>query len=304
MPMDRADALLQLLRTLAKRDYRFTTVTPATHARVLARPQSARPTLADVFGWNRPFRPDQVETDLLDLLRRADALTENGEELRSAVRVASLGPDLFLHSAFPTDAEDAVFFGPDTYRFVAFIARHWPSSVKKVIDMGAGSGAGGIAAARLAPSAPITLVDRNKAALELATINAAAASVAVTIHESQEMPPGADLVIANPPYMIDPYRRSYRDGGALLGGEISRAWAAQAAERLVPGGTLLLYTGAAYVGGHSPLLTALEDFAHNAGIALMIEELDPDVFGEELDQPGYEQVERIAAVGAVLRLPV
>ena len=27
------------------------------------------------------------------------------------------------------------------------------------------------------------------------------------------------------------------------------------------------------------------------------EELDPDVFGEELEQPGYELVERIAAVG-------
>jgi hypothetical protein len=29
-------------------------------------------------------------------------------------------------------------------------------------------------------------------------------------------------------------------------------------------------------------------------------EIDPDIFGEELDSPGYEQVERIAAVGAVI----
>ena len=120
--MDRADALLELLRTLKERDYRFTTITPATHARVLARPQPTVLTLSDVFGWNRPFGADQVDAGLLDLLRRADALREHGDRLCSDVRVASLGRDLFLHSAFPTEAEDAVFFGPDTYRFAAFVA--------------------------------------------------------------------------------------------------------------------------------------------------------------------------------------
>jgi methylase of polypeptide subunit release factors len=301
--MSRADALLHLLRTLAERDYRFTTVTPATHARVLARPGPDTPTLTEVFGWNRPFREEQIEADLLDLLRRAGALREDEDGLRSAVRVASLGRDLFLHSAFPTEAEDAVFFGPDTYRFAAFVARHLPSAAANVVDMGAGSGAGAIAAARLVPSASITLVDRNDAALKLAAVNAAAAGVKVALDEGREVPRGADVVLANPPYMIDCQRRSYRDGGALLGGEVSRAWAQQAAERLAPGGTLLLYTGAAYASGHSPLLDALADIAHDAGAALAIEELDPDVFGEELDQPGYEEVERIAAVGVVLRLP-
>lgn len=301
--MDRAEALLQLLRTLAERDYQFTTVTPATHTRVLARPRPETPTLADVFGWNRPFRADQLAADVLDLLRGADAVTEDGDGLRSAVRVASLGRDLFLHSAFPTDAENAVFFGPDTYRFAAFVARHWPSSAASVVDMGAGSGAGGIVAARLAPSASVTLVDRNAAALELAAVNAAAAGVTAVLREGHEIPPGADLVLANPPYIMDLRRRSYRDGGALLGGEVSRAWAAQAAERLVAGGTLLLYTGAAYADGYSPLVAALEDIARDAGATLAIEELDPDVFGEELNQPGYEEVERIAAIGAVLRVP-
>lgn len=301
--MDRAEALLALLRILTERDYRFTTVTPATHARVLARPGTAPPTLADVFGWNRPFRADQLDANLLDLLHCADALEENGGDLRSGVRVAALGRDLFLHSAFPTDAEDSVFFGPDTYRFAAFVARHLPRSAANLVDMGAGTGAGGIAAARLAPSASITLVDRNQAALEFAAINAAAAGVPVMLREGREIPFGADAVLANPPYMIDCHRRSYRDGGALLGGEISRAWAAQAMERLAPGGTLLLYTGAAYVRGHSPLLAALGDIARQAGAALTIEELDPDVFGEELEQAGYEEVERIGAVGVVLRRP-
>jgi len=301
--MDRSDALLQLLRTLAAREYRFTTVTPSTHERVLSRPALASPSLSDIFGWNLPFRADQLDADLLELLREADALEEDAGGLRSKVRVASLGDDLFLHSRFPTDAEDAVFFGPDTYRFATFIAKNIPQSANAIVDMGTGSGAGGIATARLAPSASITLVDTNSAALELAGINASAAGVPVTLQQGREIPHGADLILANPPYMIDGSRRSYRDGGGLLGGEISRAWAAQAAERLLPGGTLLLYTGAAYTRGQSPLLSALEEVADAARAMLMIEELDPDVFGEELDKPGYEEVERIAAIGAVLRVP-
>jgi hypothetical protein len=32
-------------------------------------------------------------------------------------------------------------------------------------------------------------------------------------------------------------------------------------------------------------------------------ELDPDVFGEDLDEPAYAQVERIALVGAVIVRP-
>ena len=33
---------------------------------------------------------------------------------------------------------------------------------------------------------------------------------------------------------------------------------------------------------------------------LAYEELDPDIFGEELDLPAYRNVERMAAVGAVI----
>ena len=51
------DALLDLLNQLKAHDYEFTCVTPATHARVLARPFDEPPSLRDVFGWNRPFAP-------------------------------------------------------------------------------------------------------------------------------------------------------------------------------------------------------------------------------------------------------
>ena len=120
------------------------------------------------------------------------------------------------------------------------------------------------------------------------------------ILQSDKVPEDADLVIANPPYMMDFAARSYRDGGSLLGGAIALDWARQALASLGPGGAMLLYTGAAFTDGHAPLMAALESLCGERGARLEIEEIDPDVFGEELDQPGYERVERIAAVGAVL----
>jgi len=46
---------------------------------------------------------------------------------------------------------------------------------------------------------------------------------------------------------------------------------------------------------------ALEQALPGLGCTLSYEEIDPDIFGEELDEPAYADVERIAAVGAVIR---
>lgn len=55
-------ALLHMLRTLRVRGYRFTTPTPLTHQRVLARRaeigRGESRDLHDVFGWNFPFRTE------------------------------------------------------------------------------------------------------------------------------------------------------------------------------------------------------------------------------------------------------
>jgi methylase of polypeptide subunit release factors len=300
--MEREDALVELLAQLKQRDYRFITVTPATHARVLARRYHGVPGLRDVFGWNRLFEAADLEPDLLDLMRQAGVVESDGGGLRSSVRVSSLGADLFLHSAYPTDEEDAVFFGPDTYRFAAFVARHVPvSGARHIVDLGAGSGAGGIAAACLSPAAAISLVDTNPAALELARVNARAARVTADLVQGAQVPDGVDMVMANPPYMMDEGSRTYRDGGSLLGGEVALEWAGDALAKLASGGTMLLYTGVAMEAGVSPLLAELGKLCADAGATLSVEELDPDVFGEELDRPAYAQVERIAAVGAVIR---
>ncbi|HEY7807164.1 MAG TPA: methyltransferase [Croceibacterium sp.] len=301
--MDGDDGLLDLLRYLKKQGYSFHAVTPATHARVLARELNQAPTLRDVFGWNRPFRDSEIDPELLRLMKRSAILRTDPHGLTSALRVASLGGDLFFHSAYPTDEAEAVFFGPDTYRFARFIRERWPTNqAGSVIDMGAGSGAGGIASARLAPKAAITLVDLNPRALRLARVNARAAGVAVDLRQDRALPTNADVVVANPPYMIDNARRSYRDGGDLFGGAVALDWAGQAMAKLAPGATLLLYTGVAVVAGASPLVSALERACADAGALLEIEEIDPDVFGEELEQPVYAEVERIAAIGVVIRV--
>src|SRR5205085_2496393 len=187
---------------------------PKAHATVLSRSSGGRLDLRDVFGWNRPFAENDLDPSLLSLLRQAKAVSFDGEQLKSLVRVASLGQDLFLHSGFPTDAPDAVFFGPDTYRFARFLRENAEivRNAHLIVDMGAGSGAGGIAAARLAPRADVILVDVNAKALQLAEANAAAAGVTAQLVNSDQVPDRADLLIGNPPYMMDRSLRTYRDG--------------------------------------------------------------------------------------------
>lgn len=292
-------ALVELLHALQRHGYRFTAVTPATHATVLGRSPPRRPTLRDVFGWNRPFEPADLEPELLALLEKAEAVAGHGGKLRSRVRVASLGNDLFIHWAFPTDEVDAVFFGPDTYRFVRFLQEQVPTLgvVRHIVDMGAGTGAGGIGISRSLGEARVTLVDVNPTALRYAAINAEAAGAGIELIQSDRVPGGFDILIANPPYMIDTAGRSYRDGGDLLGGEVALHWIEQGLASLGEGGTILLYTGAAYVDGASPLILALERECRSAGASFTANEIDPDVFGEELTQPAYREVERIAAIG-------
>jgi methylase of polypeptide subunit release factors len=298
----REAALAELLRRLKALDYDFVAVTPATHERVLARDWRGPATLRDIFGWSRPFAGKDLEPGLLALLEAADAVERTADELRSRVRVARLADDLFLHSAFPTDGEDAVFFGPDTYRFARVLRAQLQRlpEPRWIVDMGAGSGAGGIVAAREAPSARITLIDLNPAALQLARANAAAADVAAEVEEAGTIPGGPDLVVANPPYMVDATERTYRHGGDLLGGGVALDWARQALAALAPGGAMLLYTGAAVTDGRAPLVEALEQTCAAAKAKLHVEEIDPDVFGEEMDEPPYCDVERIAAIGAVI----
>ena len=298
--------LLDLLRALEAAGYGFVTPTPATHARVLKRLDRRKAKdLRDVFGWSLPFQPHVLPTRLLDLLRAADAVTETREGLKSAVRVSGLDGRLYLHSAYPTEAEDAVFFGPDSYRFAALIRAELKGlelHPGAVVDIGAGAGVGGLTASDVLTGRRVVLTDINAAALRLARLNAEFARVPVETVETEGLEavegPIA-LALANPPYIADEAGREYRDGGGMHGGRLSVEMAKAAARRLEPGGRLILYTGAAIVDGRDEVREALESEMTAAGCALAYRELDPDVFGEELDEPAYRDVERIAVVAAV-----
>lgn len=297
------DALVALLHRLDRSGYDFVTPTPLTHERVVSARHEPASSLRDIFGWSLPFSAAAIEPELLELLRTAEAVTGSGGELRSRYRVSRVGGHLFLHSAYPTDQADSIFLGPDTYRFVRFVAQQGPIAASRLIDMGSGSGAGGICAAAMVPDASVVLVDSNPEALRLSRINAAAAGVAVETIEAASLDAvdgEFELVIANPPYLADPAGRAYRDGGGALGGQCSLDWALSAAARLAPGGRVLLYSGSAIVAGEDALRTGLEQALPALGCTLRYEEIDPDIFGEELDQPAYRGADRIAAIGAVI----
>lgn len=299
--------LLDLLQALGAADYRFVAVTPETHRRVLDRdPGRLARDLRGVFGWNLPFEQGLLPAPVEDALGRSGMTAREGRLLRSRVRVASIGGRLFLHSAYPTDSADSVFFGPDTYRYARFLAAELPrlGPVRRLVDIGSGSGAGAIVAAGLLPGTRATATDINPVALRFARINArhCGGDLETIETDSLEGIDGpVDLVIANPPFVADPAGRLYRDGGDMHGARLSLDWALAAARRIEPGGAMLLYTGSAMVDGRDGLREALEERLPELGCSLRYAEIDPDIFGELLDQPGYEAVERVAAVGAVVR---
>ncbi|MDB4991177.1 MAG: SAM-dependent methyltransferase [Myxococcaceae bacterium] len=290
--------MVELGRQLARAGYHFVTPTPETHRRVFARRVTARD-LRDVFGWSRSFARELLGAELFALLVRAGAVREQAGSYVSTVRFSSLGEQLYAHSAYPTVQSDAVFFGPDTYRFCAFLERLAPRA-ERVVDIGCGSGAGGLVAARAASAKRLTLVDINARALALSEVNtclSGRSDATEVLHSDvlRDVRGEVDLIVANPPYMRDQAARAYRDGGGAFGEALSVRIVREALDRLAPGGTLLLYTGAAVVAGEDVFFSAVREYVEH--LEHHYEELDPDVFGEELDRPGYENVERIAAVG-------
>ena len=288
------DPLVALGWKLREAGYSFVTPTPETHRRVLARGEPAR-TLRDVFGWSKPFAQGVVAAEVLSLLQAAGALLDDGGLLRSAVRYSSLGELLLAHSAYPTNDADTVFFGPDTYRFASFLDARI-GRAGSVVDVGCGSGAGGLLLAPRCQSAQ--LLDINETALRFARANCELNSISAQVRRSdllQRAEDPIDLVIANPPYLADERGRTYRDGGGLFGTGLSLRIAEEALRRLPAGGRLLLYTATAVVEGEHVLWPRLEPLL--GGTRFDYRELDPDVFGEELERPTYRQAERIAVVG-------
>ncbi|RYD94518.1 MAG: hypothetical protein EOP50_09385, partial [Sphingobacteriales bacterium] len=109
----------QLLHWLHSQHYQFISISPASHAAYLKRVQKTQATdLRDIFGWSLPFEASLLPADLFEKLLNQQLITPDQGLWRSSIRVSSLQDSLLIHSSYPTSADHAVFFGPDTYRFV------------------------------------------------------------------------------------------------------------------------------------------------------------------------------------------
>ena len=297
-------ALFDLLSGLEAVGYDFVSPTPATHRLVARRRRASEAdVLRDILGWGRTFDPAAAPAWLLNALTEADAVREDADGLRARLRVSRLDGRLHLHSASGAD-EQAVFLGPDSYRYVRFLhqalsGRAW----RKALEIGVGAGAGALAIAALDPEAAVVATDINPQALRLCRLNARHAGLMIDLRPGGSPAQGVwDLIAANPPYMAGRSGRLYRDGGDHYGAEVALEWAAEALSRLAPGGCFLLYTGAPIVAGQDLVRSALTTLARQRGARMVYEEIDPDVFGASLAGPSYAEVERIAAVGAVVTI--
>lgn len=298
-------ALIQLAASAREQGYRFVTPTPCTHERVNKRPANQWATdLRGVLGWNRPFLPNVISPLQYELMQRAQLLEPVGDGWRSRLRLSTLNQRMYWHSGYPTTDSNAVFFGPDTYRFVQAIQHYLhrrKRPVKRAFDMGCGAGPGALEIARACSDAQVWAGDINDTALRMATLNAKAAN-ATNLHTCRShLLDGVDgffdLIVANPPYLNDPRKRTYRHGGGSHGQGLAVRMLAAALARLAPGGTLLLYTGTAIINGHDVFLEDAQPVLDaSPHVSWHYRELDPDVFGEELETPAYEDAERIAAV--------
>jgi methylase of polypeptide subunit release factors len=312
-------ALLQLLQFAKNKKYTFTSVTPKTHKIHFDLCKQPSYDLSDIFGWNFPFPTGILTSDLLGILLENQLVQTSGNLFRSRVRMSTLGEDIYVHSSFPTEAENSVFFGPDTYRFARLIRDSLRNNLRnknsafyennsapvRILDIGCGSGAGGIVAAKLvAPSRPFELLlnDINPLALVFAGANAQLADISAELLAGDALTAiggNFDLIVCNPPYLDDSNERAYRHGGERLGRALGFRFVSEFIRRLNPGGMLVLYTGVAMVNETDPFLEELLPLL-DSNFEWCYEEIDPDVFGEELEREVYRDAHRIAAVGLVV----
>jgi methylase of polypeptide subunit release factors len=297
-------SLESLMRAVRIEGYRFITPTPATYERVNARAGNEWAVdTRGVFGWSRKFRHELLPPGIFELMQLAHVAEPYADGWRSRVRLSTLDDQLFVHSAYPTDDSNDVFFGPDTYRYAAAIERHIAMRVEPVaraVDIGSGAGPGAVQVAKAWPQAQVWAVDINDLALRLTTVNARLAQAPNVIAAHSDLLGDVDgefdLIIANPPYLLDPQERTYRHGGGTLGMGLSLSIVDSAVQRLARGGSLVLYTGVAIVDGQDAFREQSIRRLDAAGFSWTYREMDPDVFGEELMNPAYADTERIAAV--------
>jgi hypothetical protein len=147
------------------------------------------------------------------------------------------------------------------------------------------------------------LSDINTQALRFSALNAALNGCPATVLNSDVLggiEGDADLIIANPPYLLDGAKRLYRHGSGSYGEGLSVRIVRESLPRLRRNGRLILYTGTAIVNGVDTFWREVEPHL-KASSSFVYDVIDPDVFGEELRQEPYGNVDRIAAVALTVQ---
>ena len=149
---------------------------------------------------------------------------------------------------------------PETELLVELALARLPAGGARVLDLGTGSGAIGLALARERPAARLDLVDASAAAIALAESNRARLGLgnARTLLGDWYAPVAGEryaLIVSNPPYLAatDPHLAApelgFEPRAALVAGasglEALAAIIADASPHLEPGGALILEHGAA-----------------------------------------------------------
>jgi release factor glutamine methyltransferase len=186
-----------------------------------------------------------------------------------------LGEVDFFNLSLKVDSR-ALIPRPETEELAERLSRAFPSGPSRILDLGCGSGALGLALARAFPEARVTLTDLSAEALTLARENAERLGLVSRIHFfNTSWFAGVDgifdLVVSNPPYLsaaelstVAPELARYEPGPALSPGPTGL----EALEAILHGargfmterGVLALETG---VGQHA----ALEALAEAAGFS-------------------------------------
>lgn len=298
------EAINKLLNFLKKENYQFVTPSPITHERWLKKnPNRLAIDLREVFGWCLSFTESLINPRIFELLFLAKLIIPKGNTWKSKIRVSTLGNELFVHSAFPTVEYDSVFFGPDTYRFLNYLNLYFDESSRQIenaVELCCGASPAAITIAEHCPFATVQAIDINSKALMYSDANARAAGVKIRtvynnlLHDSKTH---FDLIVANPPFMMDKNKRAYRDGGDNFGAELALRIVTESLQRLTPNGVLLLYTGSCIVAGKDVFYELVKKLlSNNPDFEWRYQQIDVDIFSEELLVVGYEEVERIAAV--------
>jgi release factor glutamine methyltransferase len=168
---------------------------------------------------------------------------------------------------------------PETEYLVELVVARCAAAPQRILDLGTGTGAIGLALAQAFPAADVTLVDASEAALALATenvgrIEGSGRIKCVRSDWFSAVPSGEfDLIVSNPPYLTAeetaqtaPEVREFEPTSALIGGGADgtadlAAIIRTAPRFLTPGGLLALETG---IAQHATLLALLAEAGFGA----------------------------------------